>query len=1657
MHLSGVIHVGKHQISSIKSLNRKAAMSRKSELVKVLQNFLQKLRSHSPATIREQRFWLLKTFLRNQKNNNWVNSGFVLPTVTMVSLVVVLLTTAILFRSFERSKNSGNVRVNETVMNAALPAIDRAAAKLEQLFNDPSLPRSTPSDVALYDVIKNNNKYNLGDEIRLKLAKDINGGGIVADTTNLQNDETLNTAWKYPVDTNNDGKFDTYTLYAIYFRSPTRNTVTNQFDRARNALEARTPPMDKSQIGGACGAAIGTSASLIGDSDWYKSAGRLSKSFFVYTVNIPIESTAGLDTNKYQVYKGNKGFSALEYQQDRERIPVNSKAVWFENDLEITPGSALYLNGAVHTNANLLASGQYNDNDIIFRQVSSQNSCFYEQENAKITIGGNFGTGNVSQGTTAPNKTIKIDRFLGYKATPGSNSIGGSTTEKSTTLTGGNVIGHNDAAYDRRISKMKNEALSLCTACDTATTVAALTAAVNGKDDRYPKEVLDNYRTRVSQSTGIDRDAAYDILGEELELYVRNRTMRVPFAIVPQAIPTDAQALGSYATGNVFSGTGIIDVPAEWREITTANTGLTLALDKLSATEPTTQKESGKETLPGDRILLGNNLAAYWKNSSGQYITGDKARQKVDGGTTKWNAPTGTDKARTRATQIQPQLNLGVTDRNDFWEQKAAENKDVTNPLANVGGLRVVTGAGIYVDDDGVTRSGDIPSYTRTTYSFLPSPKDSFAPGVLPANEIPGETGLDTSFVDTSTAQTVAGKVPRPAQYKNAGTTQQSNIVVWSDAMPMSSPNPAETRKGDLLMRATAVYHYKNNTTNVVDQQPIACVSSYYDPTNETTAKNSTSPTTLPDGGLGTNAQGRSNNGVSYRFPGRTSITTYLNTLRRQARLVFPNGRIVNEPLRNAMQKYTSSGFNNFTYADYSAIDTALCSLAILNGASPDNSTIAHGAIRERAFLDSREVKTVQNSADYQNSAQQGQYDLELEQRQPLEIRVTEIDIGYLAGRTYSGEYLLPKSGIVYATRDDALQDLSYVTIDTDANRLTDPKKLERIKLFSQTDFKLDPTRRPSGIRLINGSNLARGGANSTTYDQAEKGLILVSNLPVYVKGDFNLHRTSSTATTQIEEFTQKVTDTSDTKFYGDRTTPDTNFACRPGRTGCPATGGDLWRPSTIIADSITLLSGNTLTTGFQDGFRSHGDYDLRNNALTLPPSAPAGSIPTLMNNFVTSANWVNTSDVYPQTAFKTSYLANGVTPIQRRAEFNEYLMETCIKIPASTCTDSDWYITPPSASVPGGVKSSAIVNNETLNTTTRHQAGTTAKPANVLYQSYVRRVAFERDTSGNLVYRNSSGAIVATGGLPVPIGITDSAGSQLVSIIPYGSSIAPRRDAKALWFRTTNNSSTPTNMSNARYDAYDPAVTNASRGKLLFIQSLPSSPTGQPVLAPVTQIFSPQGVPGGNSTLSPGTGTVLIQGQWVQLASNTTFNSAFVGGNAPSRPEEESAGLHNFVRFLENWDSRTAFISGSFIQFKRSAYSTAPFASILVDRANATATSGSAPTDNISIFDFRFNVYKTNKGFPEGTLPYYTPPTRVWGFDVALLSQLPDLFAQRFTTPAVGAPSEFFREVGKDDSWVNTLLCAKELPTSTSTTWSKDAVPASYRPASCPTGNYPQ
>ncbi|MFN5065464.1 MAG: hormogonium polysaccharide biosynthesis protein HpsA, partial [Aphanizomenon sp.] len=338
------------------------------------------------------------------------NAGFVLPTVTMVSVVVVLLTTAIMFRSFDRAKNASNVRVNQMVMNSAAPAIDRAKAKLNKLFKDQRLSRATPTETEIDNVLVTyKDEYTFGDERNLIVnCYDPSSGlnqGICSSA------EILKTAWQFPIDTDNNGRFDSYTLYGIYYKNPALSGTSLV---KRNTVQARAIPMTITSAGGNC-PSTAISASLAGVNGWFKDNKSLSlvKGFFVYTVTVPITSTENLPNNPpYERATNSKGFSALEYEQDKIKRSLLNNAVIYQDDLYLTAEDADFkLNGGIFTNGNLLA-GSTSGKSISIYQVSSLNSCFYDPDNAKITVVKNIGTIPGANGSTS------FDLFAGKGVTP---------------------------------------------------------------------------------------------------------------------------------------------------------------------------------------------------------------------------------------------------------------------------------------------------------------------------------------------------------------------------------------------------------------------------------------------------------------------------------------------------------------------------------------------------------------------------------------------------------------------------------------------------------------------------------------------------------------------------------------------------------------------------------------------------------------------------------------------------------------------------------------------------------------------------------------------------------------------------------------------------------------------------------------------------------------------------------------------------------------------------------------------------------------------------------------------------------------------------------------------------------------------------------------
>ncbi|MDJ1168083.1 hormogonium polysaccharide biosynthesis protein HpsA [Roseofilum sp. BLCC_M154] len=1758
-------------------------------------------------------------------------AGFVLPTVTMVMLVVSLLTLAMLLRSTDRAKNAQNFRVNEATLNATAPALDRAKAKIVAVFEGDTLPRGTPSDSAFTtefgDLGSRIENYTFGDEVPLKLAYNIK-----SDSDSCPNDdsktgeedeqaktardykcrETVNTAWKFPVDTDNNGKFDSYTLYTILFRNPT--TSGGGFTRARNPLEARNLPMEGASSS-ACANNTGGGASLVGDSDWFKlpNEQKIKKAFFVYAATVPIgpDANGGLPTglnannaNDYELFPGGtKGFSALEYQQDWSRIPLANNAVVYQDDLLLLSGTEQRFNGRMITNSNLMVGKQNNKGNTYFYLVSGKNSCFYDEESSKINVGGNVGAAQYNETSDKP-PVDEIHLFNGEGNDPNKvkNQFGKNT--KTTTSSGGQDVTYNNNAYNQRIAYLVNAAMQL----QSNDLSDDLKEEIDGLTTNEKKQFFRNYfreRTRYVPFLEVQP-------GDNAK-FIPDATVTIPVQLDDNPQDGYLDSIGNNTDAKTFfalshdsetadkTGLKPLRPPHQWmfpvdpsNNATTyvknkdGSRTLTLDLDQIPATNP--REREGKELQIGDRVNVGNNLplTIYRDGTEGVFISGELIDQEVTG--KKWSTasqpinetPGNSTVQRTRDSQVVSLPDLGDTARDGQWEIDAATTPN--DKFDNVGGLRVITGAGIY---------------------------------------LPGANS-------NTTAPTADDEEPG------------KNIIIWPDYFPVAKNHPEvvfdhdndpttasvsvdsanNTTRPYLRMRASVVYHHSNSafadndypeddSGNPTNQTPLACVANYYDPTDTA----------------------NSNNGTVYSWNDNAfniSLLQYQAALRYPG-VVYQDGskvlgdRLVNPLLASALDKSTSASSTDRTLAEQTAVDAAICATLIMNNGGSVSSDIPEDAIKEVTFLDARQIKandvhsleiesstgtnpvtyTLKQAMDepyfkkddivtieaydqttgknvpkivrgivtedatstqikvstdasqsvYVNSggagiettetgwiteSLSGRYDLPIEERYPLEIRATQIDLDLLRQKrrgTFNDpqEYLLPNSGLIYATREDALPDQTTwvkdgtATFDHNVDNGSEPD-LDQ----SGTDYKLDPTRRPNGIVLINGSQLNRGTTND--YRPEEKGFILATNLPVYIKGDFNLHSAG-------EEFTDDLT-ANYSNFYS-RTGLNGSFACRKDQPGCTG-DGDTWRSATVFSDSLTLLSDN-----FEFGNRSDADYDLNNNQGDGRSIAKRRKNGFFTNGFVTNRDYPSDGDYTSSTGTKpfSSYFNNFVTPIQRRATFPEYVMEICEKLPVSECEPQDWHIP---IDRPAGdqydlngdgdtddtftfgidlngngdtndtdISESAIVldwngdgdtddtdisesgidlngdgdTNDTdisesaivldlnddgdtndndisesdliisdpnsieesslsklhsyMNLQGKTPLSTSAQldkttlstllgKTEAEIQRYPRRIAFLRNDKNELIldettqtpialgvdsngfikyfsYTNTSASAIQDDDGEIELFLSTGLANTILTAfidqgIVTGSNITPvtglpTAASDALWFRTTDNSSDPTGS--WEYESNKP---------LAYLNSLTATDE-QPLLIPVVQLRWTDRNPG---SFNPTNDDIMSNTtSWVQHAQETQFNLVFVAGDSPGRPGEVNGALANFPRFLESWKEVNAKISGSFIQNGRSTYGTAPFWVLLKDDPlEFTYDERTGPFDEVQ-------AYRADNN--SGLLPYYDPPNRSWGFDVALLTQAPDLFAQRFAIKDDTPPNEFYREVKRDDKWVQTLLCAAQ------------------------------
>ncbi|NEQ96947.1 MAG: hypothetical protein F6K30_09515 [Cyanothece sp. SIO2G6] len=211
-----------------------------------------------------------------------------------------------------------------------------------------------------------------------------------------------------------------------------------------------------------------------------------------------------------------------------------------------------------------------------------------------------------------------------------------------------------------------------------------------------------------------------------------------------------------------------------------------------------------------------------------------------------------------------------------------------------------------------------------------------------------------------------------------------------------------------------------------------------------------------------------------------------------------------------------------------------------------------------------------------------------------------------------NADYWLPNSGIIYAFREDAVREDEIVrprrTVWTNCNQnatyestsgpnngdcrvnatvaaedSTDPP-LNATNLISPkvVDYYPDPDRRPFGFRILNGEKIYRTLANP-------KGISVVSDNPVYIQGSLNLHQTTNcngSDNCRLEEFTTKLNTGNYNNFYS-RNTLEPRFAR-------PAT--DLWRPTEILADAVSIISDDFCDGSIADGILTAGE----NNSSTV-------------------------------------------------------------------------------------------------------------------------------------------------------------------------------------------------------------------------------------------------------------------------------------------------------------------------------------------------------------------------------------------------------------------------------------------------------------------------
>lgn len=451
--------------------------------------------------------WFTRSFfVTNRRRRS--QAGFVLPTIAMMLMVVALVVTAILFRTFTRTEQVIREGQQQAILNAATPAIDRAKSKIEALFTsvDPTSPTAAPTipDESSLEAELLKTKYTFPDEVTVPnlvnpstLGKDISGKEISGTT-----------AWKFSVDADGNNTIndkDLTVIYAIVSRAEREGTASidphpekapiykNKLeDRSKAFIVPNGPLVSQSgNVSSQCPVPVGVD----NPPGWFNATSTASvyKNFQVYAVAVPNALiTPGKST-------ANASIATIEYQQDRKFDRANKWGAWFRTDLEIAPGPVFNWNGAMHSQGNIVVRSQDGFRSFL---ISSDGSCLYDPpSNSQITLrkdesplpGGQFITGRFRDNTfdpgtpggvsvdTSPTKSIRLQQ----------NSAGNNQSLDS--VVGGpgqmNIASDPLALHIRGISKPRSESSTNTWQPDTANFWGGKSPLTDGETPRIAQAV----------------------------------------------------------------------------------------------------------------------------------------------------------------------------------------------------------------------------------------------------------------------------------------------------------------------------------------------------------------------------------------------------------------------------------------------------------------------------------------------------------------------------------------------------------------------------------------------------------------------------------------------------------------------------------------------------------------------------------------------------------------------------------------------------------------------------------------------------------------------------------------------------------------------------------------------------------------------------------------------------------------------------------------------------------------------------------------------------------------------------------------------------------------------------------------------------------------